>query len=707
MSHVDLLETRPVLRSDLTVRAVGTGASRRVRLADTVAHRSHDLGWTEYEFVSLLDGRSTLREAVATFSRYRPRVAFSAAEAARIAHWLSESGLLAGERQVTRRPSAAPLNPFSLRWPVLRGDQWANALVPVIGGLFTVPGLMVWLVVVVCSAMVAGPQLDRFTASISDWFVPSNWLGLAILWTLLKVWHELGHAVAAARMGAPPREAGVTLIYFAPLAYVDLSDTWRVPSRTARLITSLAGVYVELFVAAIALLSWSQTTEPVLSWWLANTVLLAGINTLLFNLNPLARLDGYFALVDLLEQPNLGPRGRADLNRRVVRFLCGAEAEAWVGPPRESWAVCLFALASQLWTVCLLVSVLVGLARAWSGAGLILALLGGIVLVGPSVAGLIHGLSRTLLRSPKALGRAAGIVLTTGVVLAGLMWVTPVPWRSTAACIVEFDDGAPLRAPDDAFVERVCVKAGATVQAGDLLVVLRSDALTAEYDEAVAKLAICRMRDHLAVERQDQAAARIFSRETEAALATAERLARRLAALELCAPCAGVVVAEGLSDRTGTFVPSGTELLTVGDPSRKRLTALVAEADAAALEGATSAEAGGRLVPASFRMISGRSGQAAVTKIEPRATTTLSHPALAASHGGPLAVKPVSQGSQSRLELTVAHTILTCSLDGRTSERLELGETGQIHLAAEQRTLAELAAANLADWFRRSSVGRD
>ncbi len=707
MSHDDLLETRPALRSDLTVRAVGSGASRRVRLADLVAHRSHDLGWTEYEFVSLLDGRSTLREAVATFSRYRPRVAFSTADAVRIAQWLSEAGLLTGERPAVLRPAAARFNPFSLHWPVFRGDHWANSLVPFLGWLFTGAGFVVWLAVIVCSAVVAGPRLDRFPASIADWFVPSNWLGLAVLWTLLKVWHELGHAVAAARAGAPPREAGVTLMYFAPLAYVDLSDTWRVSSRADRIITSLAGVYVELFVAAIALLGWSQTSDPVLSWWLANTVLLAGVNTLLFNLNPLARLDGYFALVDLLEQPNLGPRGRADLHRRAVRFLCGMEAEAWVGLPRESWAVCLFAFASQIWTACVLVSVMVGLARAWSGAGLVVALLGGLVLVGPLVAGLMRGLSRTLLRSPKAFGRAAGIVLSTGAAVAGALWVTPVSWRSTAACIVEFDEGAPLRAPDDAFVDRVCVPAGATVQAGELVVVLRSDALTADYEEALAKLAICRMRDHLAVERQDLAAARIFSRETEAALASAERLERRLAALKLRAPRSGVVVAEGLSDRPGTFVPAGTELLLVGDPSRKRLTVLVAEADAPALQDMTRCQTGVRSATASFRMVSGRSGSAEVTRFEPRATTTLAHPALAATHGGPLAVKPVSEGGRDRLELTAAHTVLTCFLDGPTSQHLELGETGQIRLATERRTLAELAAANLADWFRGHSRSRD
>jgi putative peptide zinc metalloprotease protein len=704
VSHDDLLDTRPALRPDLTIRAQGGPARRQVRLADPREHRSHDLGWSEYEFVSLLDGRLTLREAVTEYSRSRPQTAFSAQDAVRIVHWLRDAGLLSGEKP-RDTDLAHRLNPFVLRWPLFRGDRWAHSLVPILGPLFTTAGFVVWLITVGLALLVSGPRLAEIAPLVSNWFLPTNWLGLAVIWTLLKVLHEAGHAASAAKAGAPPREAGITLLYFAPLAYVDLSATWRLSSRTARIITALAGVYVELLVAAVALLAWRFTTDPVAHWWLANIVLLSGVNTLLFNLNPLARLDGYFVLADLCDEPNLGPRGRADLHRRLLRVLFGPHAIAWTGPAREPLWICLFALASQVWSIGLLTSVLASLAAAWSGAGLAVALTALVFLAGPLLVGLATGVSRYLRRSPAALARASAILFTlVGVLIAGL-WLIPSPWVPTAACLVEFDDGATVRAPEDAFVDTVHIPAGATVQAGDLLMTLRSDSLLADHAEAVAKLGICRLRDHLALERQDTAAARIFARDAEAAQAALDRLAARLAALSIRAPRAGVVVSETLTDLPGTFVSTGTELLLVGDPAHKRLTALLAESEVASLRAQLSPTATSpapsaptRSAPtrsATFQLLSGRSGTSTLDRIDPRASTRLEHPALAATHGGPLAVRASAPSAASKPELAAAHATLTLTLDPATSRTLELGETGRVSLAASHRPLAETLERSL------------
>lgn len=697
MSSPDLLDSRPVLRPDIALRIQGRSTRRQVRLSDPVDHRSHDLGWSAYEFATLLDGRLTLRDAVTEYSRSRPQAAFSTTEALRIVHWLREAGLLAGERP-RASDSAARLNPFVLRCPLLRGEHWSRALVPLLGGLFSLTGFVLWFLLVLLALLIGGAGLGRLSTVMSDWFMPENWLGLAVLWTLLKVLHEAGHAVAATRAGAPPREAGIMLLYFAPLAYVDLSETWRLTSRTARVITSLAGVYVETFVAALALIVWSFVESPVAEWWLANLVLLSSVNTLVFNLNPLARLDGYFVVTDLLDAPNLGPNGRADLQRRLVRCLCGPRSLAWMGPIREPLWVCLFALASQVWSVLLLVSVLATLASAWSGAGLALTMLALVLLAGPAVVSIGSAMSRTLLRSPVALGRALTI-LSAGVGIVAAVSLIPSPWVPTAACVVEFQDGATLRAPEDAFVETVHVQAGVTVRAGEILVTLRSDSLLADQAEAAAHAQICRMREHLALERHDPAAAKIFAREAETALASLQRINARLAALVIRAPRAGVVVSETLGDLDGTFVSTGTELLLVGDPAHKRLTALLAETEAMSLrseQNDTLPEESGR---ARFQLTSGSIGEANLSRVDPRASTRLEYPALAASLGGPLAVRATSQSSDSSQELAAAHATLLLTLDPVASRAVELGETGRVSFTASHRPLAQTLSQALESWW--------
>jgi putative peptide zinc metalloprotease protein len=681
----DPFDARPVLRPDLQVRAVGRGNHLRMRLTDAGQHASHELGLREYEFASLLDGTRTLGDALAAFSQTRPTTAFSRPEALRVCQWLATAGLLV-EGSLTESASASPhsLNLFSLRWPLVTGPHWAARLEPVLGWLFHPAGVVVWLATVLTALLLGFPQRGRLNTTIADWFVPSNWLGLALLWTGLKILHEAGHAVAASRAGTPPREAGVLIQFLAPLAYVDLSATWRLASRTQRLVTALAGLYVELFVAAMALIGWSLTTNPQWGWWLGQVVLLAGVNSVLFNLNPLARMDGYFVLSDLWGEPNLGPRGRADLTRRIARILFGRHSNTWLGPARESFPIVAFAFASLLWSCALLITIFTALAASLQGGGLALVLIGLALTLGPTLIRTVQWSRDTVFRAPTALGRAMAITLATSLVATlGLRCVNN-PFDRQVPCIVEFQDGQALRSPEDAFVDQWLIDSGETVQAGDPLVILRSESLLRDRAEAAARLAQSELREHLALERGDLGVAKVFRREAAAGASHLAQLDSRLASLTLRAPRSGVVVAATLAERVGTLVPIGTELLLIGDPARKQLTALIPETELARLplKGA----------PLPFRLLSMSQGTTQYGSLQPRAGTVLDYPALGAPLGGQLAVKRTeSQGESPGWQLATAHARLECPLDGDTSRRLHLGETGTLSLGPSGRSLAAVS----------------
>ena len=55
------------------------------------------------------------------------------------------------------------------------------------------------------------------------------------------------------------------------------------------------------------------------------TFVVAGILTVILNLNPLLPLDGYFALMDVLEVPNLRPRAFAYLGWVIKHRLLGMD----------------------------------------------------------------------------------------------------------------------------------------------------------------------------------------------------------------------------------------------------------------------------------------------------------------------------------------------------------------------------------------------
>jgi putative peptide zinc metalloprotease protein len=689
----DPFDARPVLRSDLQGRATGQASNRRIRLTDAAKHATHELGLREYEFASLLDGTRTLGDALSAFSQTHPATAFTRPEALRVCHWLAEADLLVAGSLAASTSAAAPsLNLFSMRWPLVTGPNWAGRLEPVLGWLFHPTGVALWLATLLSALLLAFPQRARLSATFADWFVPSNWLGLAILWTSLKVLHEAGHAVAASRAGTPPREAGVLIQFLAPLAYVDLSATWRLASRGQRIITALAGLYVELFVAAIALIAWSLTTNPHGSWWLGQIVLLAGVNSLLFNLNPLARMDGYFVLSDLWGEPNLGPRGRSDLARRIARVLFGPHSDTWLGPARESFAVVTFALASCLWSLLLMVTIFTALAASLHGGGLALVLVGLALTLGPSVIQTAHWSRQTLFRSPAALARASGIGLAACAIATLTLCWAGNPFDRHVPCIVEFQDGQSLRSPEDAFVDQLLVDSGDTVETGDPLVILRSESLLRDRAEAAARLAQFELREHLALERQDLGVAKVFHREAAAGASHLARLDERLASLTLRAPRSGVVVAASLADRIGTLVPTGTELLLIGDPARKQLTALIPEAELARLPEANAA--------LTFQLHSTNRGITHAGALQPRASTTLDYPALGAPLGGQLPVKrDESHSDSAQWQLATAHARLECPLDAATSRQLHLGETGSLSLGPDPRPLACLSYNQAHHWL--------
>jgi hypothetical protein len=128
-------------------------------------------------------------------------------------------------------------------------------------------------------------------------------------------WHELGHAAAARYFGARHGPMGVGLMGLGIVAYVDVGDVWRL-QRRQRLVVDLGGVYFQsMSVILLSLLAWA-TNEPALLW-----IVLAMDFHMLMNLNPLFKLDGYWAVSDATGIPNLHQRVGEVLGRFAATRL--------------------------------------------------------------------------------------------------------------------------------------------------------------------------------------------------------------------------------------------------------------------------------------------------------------------------------------------------------------------------------------------------
>ena len=103
----------------------------------------------------------------------------------------------------------------------------------------------------------------------------------------------------------------------------------------------LAGIYVELVIAAIATFVWWNTpTQPFINNLALSLMVVCSVSTVVFNANPLMRYDGYYVLADWLEIPNLRERSNRFLSNLVLEHCLGIEVQP--EPYMDLWRRILF-----------------------------------------------------------------------------------------------------------------------------------------------------------------------------------------------------------------------------------------------------------------------------------------------------------------------------------------------------------------------------
>ena len=128
--------------------------------------------------------------------------------------------------------------------------------------------------------------------------------------TLSVIFHELGHAGACEKFGAKTGPIGLGFYLFTPVFFTDVTDAWRL-KKNERLIIDLAGIYMQLIFCSILVCMYFFSRNE----FYLHTAFLISI-TLIITLNPFVRYDGYWAVTDLLNVPNL----RESSNRMLARF---------------------------------------------------------------------------------------------------------------------------------------------------------------------------------------------------------------------------------------------------------------------------------------------------------------------------------------------------------------------------------------------------
>ena len=506
--------------------------------------------------------------------------------------------------------------------------------------LFSPHGAAAWLLAMVALLGLAAQHLPTLWAHGRDWLAtPRYALLAALVYVPVKALHELAHGLAVQRWGGSVREAGITLMLGLPVPYVNASAAAAFVPRRQRVLVGAAGMMAELSLAAIALPLWLWLDAGLARDTAFVVLFVTGVSTLLFNANPLQRLDGYYILSDALDLPNLGPRSRRwwmqCLSSRVLR-LPGSEAMP-VARGETPWLV---AYAPLSWAMLLLVA---GFAVAWLGSvSSVLGLLAALLL-GWQV-GLMPAwrLAKPLRRAALAQAGTARRWRRLGAgaaALAAAVLLLPLPQRTLLQGVVWPPDQAQLRADEDGFVEALLQPDGALVEAGTPVLQLANPSLRAAFRRQSARVAALETELFGAL----PAGARTFepdaghvgdaAAELAAAQSALERLQQRVDALSLRAGVAGRLALPAATDLQGAWLARGRlvgQVLT-GEPATVRLA--LPEADAVCCE----APAG---VGVRLRSDPGTLHAAHLLRDGVAAVSRLPSAALGDRHGGAIATDP-------------------------------------------------------------------
>lgn len=247
---------------------------------------------------------------------------------------------------------APPKAPFESRLIFFRIDLLdirpiVDRLISVLRLPFLKLGVLCWAVLMTAAAFSLIAEPKAFAQAIAG-FADLSWESAVVLFVAivsLKIWHELGHAAALRHFTAlegidpGPIRAGLAVFAVLPFPYTDATAAWRISNRFHRAVIGLGGIYFESWAAAIAALLWAWIRPGETQIVLIQILTIAGFSTLLFNLNPLIRLDGYFVLSDLLDLRNLAGR-----SSRAAQ-AAGLQLIAKAAPPVNKSLLVYWALA--------------------------------------------------------------------------------------------------------------------------------------------------------------------------------------------------------------------------------------------------------------------------------------------------------------------------------------------------------------------------
>ncbi|MEO8430307.1 MAG: HlyD family efflux transporter periplasmic adaptor subunit [Acidobacteriota bacterium] len=585
----------PALRRDLVIRRVVQMGEAKivVKSPDPLEYYSFEEG--AWGLLELFDGTRTRSEIQAEYVRRHPEDPIELSVVFDYEGQLTEMHLLertAGEkslalfsltreaRQKAADEKAEGFNPFFILFHVFDPDPLLNRTVRFVRWFWSPPVVIASLFFFAWTVGVFVQHWQPLWAGTIELyaFLKKPFLDAVQFFLILSVIgfvHEMSHAYVTKMYGGEVHDIGIALLYFTPAFYCNTTDSLLFQNKWHSMWVTTAGIYVEAWIGTIATFLWVVAyPDTLLSELAFKTMLFTGASTVFFNINPLIKIDGYYALTALLEISELREESFAYIGARVQHDIFRLPVEVPQASSRKRRIYWIYGLAALAW-VGVIMTFIGGLfynfyARYFGEFALVLCALTlarvfkkRLKLV-TRTGRLFYLDKKELLMSPR---KRRPVLVAAAVALVVLL----VPWsrrRISVESVLRPETSVRLEAPEDATVAEVHAREGEVVRAGAPLFRLESKVVA--NDEARDASAMERMHRSVNVARERGRASEAFEagqREASAAVALESERSRE-GKLEVRSPIAGRMLTSRTEDLLGRYVTKGTLIAEVGSVGR-------------------------------------------------------------------------------------------------------------------------------------------
>jgi|GEM_PF-868876 len=464
--------------------------------------------------------------------------------------------------------------------PVYDPDDLFNKTIPYLKFVWGKTFSFIYIALIVLAIWLLMSRWSHFTHMVAqDFFTMYNAPLLIAAFYFSKVLHELGHGYMCKHHGGEVHQVGWLFMVFTPFFYCNVTDSWTFTSKYARFMVTAAGILTELFIAAIATIIWYFTDIGFGHSLCFNLMVSCSIATIMFNLNPLLKYDGYYMLMDYIEVPNLRQRATSFVRNSFVKLVMGGHSDEKKEEHRYRYFFPVYAFCAFCYQWFILVSILFTVHHILESVNL-LWLARGMVTFSICTMFILplwkfgkfltmkqeaYGITQTRL-----LGLLATIVIAFFVIV---LW--PMKQHVTLNFILEPQKYEYVRTQVDGLVtlnDRVKADAKVEVHQNDVinLATLDNFELILEKKQVAQMLVQAQIQYAKVNDRSLGAVRDIMREQVEKLMNDQKRIDEKLSQLKITAPFSGTVLSKQSEIKAFNhrFVPRGTPLLMLGDTSK-------------------------------------------------------------------------------------------------------------------------------------------